>query len=452
LTSPSLWAQGTPALTLDRVSTAPDGSITFNMNLSSPPASIPAGLQWTLSYPPRDVVSLRITAGPVLLSAGKTLACNKTSASATCLVVGLNANPITDGRIAVVNVTLSPDAASPSIPLTLGNTLGVLPEGLADTIEPSADMISVAGGSPATTLTNLALGKPAAQSSTYPLTAATASLAVDGNSDGNYYDGSVTATNLNPNAWWQVDLGSSANITAVVIWNRTDCCSTQLSDYWVFVSNTPFQSTDTPDTLRNRPGTWSSHQTSAPTPFTTIATGIQGRYVRVQLSSLGSLLSLAEVRVMGTAPGDTDLALGKSTTQSSTLPGYATAGPGAAVDGTTDGSFFNGSVTATDLESSPWWQVDLGTAGTISSVVVWNRTDCCVSRLGDYWVFISNTPFLDTDTPATLQNRTGTVAIHQTTAPSPSTTIPVAVSGRYVRVQLNSPNYLSLAEVQVNGQ
>jgi len=40
---------------------------------------------------------------------------------------------------------------------------------------------------------------------------------------------------------------------------------------------------------------------------------------------------------------------------------------------------------------------------------------------------------------------------HQTTAPNPSTTIPVNTTGRYVRVQLNGANYLNLAEVQVFG-
>lgn len=454
LTSP-LWAQGTPALTLDRISTASNGSITFNMNLASPPASIPAGLQWTLSYSPRDVVALNVVAGPALVSAGKTLTCNTTSGSIICLAVGMNANPIADGKVAIVNATIAPGATSPLVPLTLGNVFGVLPEGFADTILPSADVISVAGDSP-TIISNLALGKPAAQSSTYPFTTATASLAVDGNSDGNFYDGSVTATNLDPNAWWQVDLGSSANITSVVIWNRTDCCSTQLNDYWVFVSNTPFQDSDTPATLNNRPATWSSHQTSAPSPFVAIAVGAQGRYVRVQLSSSGSLLSLAEVRVMGGSPSATNLAQGKSATQSSTLSGYDTAGPGSAVDGVTNGSFFNGSVTATNLESNPWWQVDLGAPATVRSVTIWNRTDCCALRLNNYWVFVSNTPFSPADTPATLESRAATFSSHQTSAPGPSTTIAIGgaagFSGRYIRVQLADSGYLSLAEVQVFGE
>jgi len=46
-------------------------------------------------------------------------------------------------------------------------------------------------------------------------------------------------------------------------------------------------------------------------------------------------------------------------------------------------------------------------------------------------------------------NRAGTFSSHQTTAPSPSATVPVNFTGRYVRVQLSGTNYLSLAEVQI---
>jgi hypothetical protein len=275
---------------------------------------------------------------------------------------------------------------------------------------------------------------------------------VDSNTDGNFFDGSVTATNADQNAWWQVDLGASAAVSSIAIWNRTDCCANRLADYWVFVSDTPFLATDTPTTLANRPGTFASHQTSFPNPSTTITANAQGRYVRVQLSGTNNL-SLAEVQVFGTggAPPPTDVAQGKLATQSSTLPGYPTTGAASAVDGITDGNFGDGSVTATALDPNPWWQVDLGVSTAVGNVVVWNRTDCCSTRLGDYWVFVSDTPFLATDTPTTLANRPGTFASHQTTAPNPSTTIVAGAQGRYVRVQLSGANYLSLAEVQVYG-
>ena len=309
-------------------------------------------------------------------------------------------------------------------------------------------------GTPLASGSNLVTGKSATQSSTLPgYATAGAAAAADGNTGGNFFDGSVTATNLDPNPWWQVDLGASATVNAIVVWNRTDCCASRLNDYWVFVSDTPFSPTDTPATLQNRAGTFSSHQTSPPNPSTAIAAGgAQGRYVRVQLTG-ANYLSLAEVQVLGSgALAISNLAQGKAATQSSTLPGYATSGAAGAVDGSPDGNFFHGSVTATNLDTNAWWQVDLGASAAVGSIVVWNRTDCCGSRLNDYWVFVSDTPFLSTDTPATLQGRAGTFSSHQTAAPNPSTVIAAGAQGRYVRVQLTGTNYLSLAEVQVFGQ
>jgi alpha-L-fucosidase 2 len=151
-----------------------------------------------------------------------------------------------------------------------------------------------------TNSSDLALGKAATQSSTASFSIVGAAGAVDGNTDGNYSDGSVTHTNYDPNAWWQLDLGASATVNSIVIWNRTDGgLGYRLNDYWVFVSNTPFTPSDTPSTLQSRAGTWSSHQTVAPNPSTSITVpGYQGRYVRLQLSGT-NYLSLAEVQVFG---------------------------------------------------------------------------------------------------------------------------------------------------------
>ena len=146
---------------------------------------------------------------------------------------------------------------------------------------------------------DLALNMKATQSSTYAPGTTDASRAVDGNTDGLWGDGLVSCTFYTANAWWQVDLGASASVGSVVVWNRTDCCGNALSDYWVFVSNTPFGPNDTPATLQNRAATFSSHQTVQPNPSATITIpGAQGRYVRVQLSGT-NFLTLAEVQVFG---------------------------------------------------------------------------------------------------------------------------------------------------------
>ena len=274
---------------------------------------------------------------------------------------------------------------------------------------------------------------------------------MDGNTSGNFFDGSVTATNLETNPWWQLDLGVQTMIDSVVIYNRTDCCAERLADYYVFVSSAPFGAGDTLASLQSRANTIWFHQTGVPSPSVAIGLGgFAGRYLRIQVPGT-NYLSLAEVQVSGTL----NLAQGKPATQSSTLTGYPAAGAGAAVDGNTDGAFFNGSVTATNQDPSSWWQVDLGSSANMRGVQLWNRTDCCGSRLNDFWIFVSDTPFGPTDTPASLQNRAGTRSIHVPTFP------PIVqpyfqffdsdAPGRYVRVQLTGTDYLSLAEVQVWG-
>ncbi len=146
---------------------------------------------------------------------------------------------------------------------------------------------------------DLALNAPATQSSdSYGTTAA---RAVDGNTDGVFNDGSVTNTSTDPYSWWQVDLGATTRLDRTAVWNRTDCCTDRLSNYWVFVSATPFDTGLTPVQQAAQPGVWSSHQTSAPAPSSTLSlpAGTRGRYVMVQENTANQNLSLAEVQVVG---------------------------------------------------------------------------------------------------------------------------------------------------------
>ncbi len=140
---------------------------------------------------------------------------------------------------------------------------------------------------------NLALGKPATQSSTYLYHSIipVAGYAVDGNTDGYFLNKSTTHTNYEQGAWWQVDLGSEKKINKIIIYNRTDCCADRLSNYQVSISNKADFSTHI----------YQQDFHVAPNPKKTIkldAPGKQGRYVRVQLLDK-NYLSLAEVQVMG---------------------------------------------------------------------------------------------------------------------------------------------------------
>ncbi|MCJ8270340.1 MAG: hypothetical protein MJK04_13175, partial [Psychrosphaera sp.] len=80
--------------------------------------------------------------------------------------------------------------------------------------------------------TNVAVGKPTQQT-----TDSNSALAVDNDTNGNYGSGSVTHTRLDENNRWSVDLGADINIKKIVVWNRTDCCTTRLDTAIVEVSD-----------------------------------------------------------------------------------------------------------------------------------------------------------------------------------------------------------------------
>lgn len=76
------------------------------------------------------------------------------------------------------------------------------------------------------TLINVALDGTATQSSTYP--GGDASKAIDGNTNGAWAGGSVSITQNDTDAFWEVDLGSTFLIENIWVWNRTDCCADRL--------------------------------------------------------------------------------------------------------------------------------------------------------------------------------------------------------------------------------
>ncbi len=142
--------------------------------------------------------------------------------------------------------------------------------------------------------TNIALGKTVTQSSTKE--DGLASRAIDGNTDGDMNNNSVTFTNSQDNAWWEIDLGNSIDIYQINLFNRTDCCTNRLTDFYVLVSATPFVSTTLTEVL-NQSGVSNYYVPDKPDPKLTIGLNQTARYIRVQLNKKASL-SLAEVEII----------------------------------------------------------------------------------------------------------------------------------------------------------
>ncbi len=159
---------------------------------------------------------------------------------------------------------------------------------------------------------NVALAKNASQSSDVGgawLGQGKAGLAVDGNTNGNFYDGSVSHsgsllydedTNTTFN-FWNVDLGGLHNINEIKVYTRTDpCCWERMAGYYIEIHD------DANDVV------WTSKEDNITSPllktnytYSMPGSGVSGSsvWVKVDLVPGGPTRSieLAEVEVMGLA-------------------------------------------------------------------------------------------------------------------------------------------------------
>ena len=268
-------------------------------------------------------------------------------------------------------------------------------------------------------LENIALGKRVSQSSTaYD---GFASKAVDGNTNGNFGNQSVTHTDFQSKPWWQVDLDSEETIRQINIYNRTDTASDRLSNFHVILLDSFGNEID-----RKR-------ISSLTDTFAQIAIDYKkARYVRIELEG-NNALSLAEVQVLRAE----NIAWKKQATQSSTAYG---GNANRALDGNTNSSYSQNSVTHTNFEKQAWWQVDLGRSEQVGLVRLFNRGD------GELAKRLSNFDVI-------LYDEKGQEVSKQFVKQLTSNQLDVQFNGkigRYVRVQLRHEHQaLSLAEVEV---
>jgi CotH kinase protein/Chitobiase/beta-hexosaminidase C-terminal domain/Lectin C-type domain/Secretion system C-terminal sorting domain/HYR domain/F5/8 type C domain/Divergent InlB B-repeat domain len=140
--------------------------------------------------------------------------------------------------------------------------------------------------------TNVSFLKSATFSSTYYAEVGAPNLL-----DGDLTD--IARTTRESSAWLEIDLGAIYNTTEIKIYNRPNCCSEVLSNYYVLVSETPFVS-PVLATVLAQPEVWSQLQPTNVGSPTTITTNRRGRYVRVQRTVFGQI-NLAEIQVFGCA-------------------------------------------------------------------------------------------------------------------------------------------------------
>lgn len=137
---------------------------------------------------------------------------------------------------------------------------------------------------------NIAAHKSASQSST--AYGGDASRAVDGNRDNDYGHHSVTHTDFQDHSWWKVDLEKEESVGIVRIYNRGDGdVANRLSNFDVILLDKDGNEVTRQhiDSLNNQP--------TIDVQFT----GVNARYVKVELNNSKTPLSLAEVEVYRSA-------------------------------------------------------------------------------------------------------------------------------------------------------
>ena len=144
---------------------------------------------------------------------------------------------------------------------------------------------------------------------------------------------------------------------------------------------------------------------------------------------------------------DVNVALGGFATRSA-VSGWGDV-PGNAIDGNRDGDWFHYSSIVTANTPNQWWQVTLLATTTVNEIRLFNRTDCCESRLSNFRVEVSNgaTPVFTQDflTTGGFIERGGMIRV---TIPGPGVTASrVRISG--LGLNSSASYYLSFSEVEV---
>ncbi len=146
----------------------------------------------------------------------------------------------------------------------------------------------------------------------------------------------------------------------------------------------------------------------------------------------------------------TNVALGKTTTQSTTDDPATSFGAHRAVDGNYDSSGWpptHYSRTTWENNSNPWWEVNLDAIYDITSIELYSENPGSDSEFEDVNIYLSDTPFPPGGpTGAALETITGFVGGPTTFDYSSS-----PVSGQYLRIRKNDIGRLRIVEVVVNG-
>jgi hypothetical protein len=154
----------------------------------------------------------------------------------------------------------------------------------------------------------------------------------------------------------------------------------------------------------------------------------------------------------------TNLALNKTTTQSSTAGGGSSA---YAVDGINLGTVnLNSQLTKTNVENGAWWAIDLGKSNQLDKIKIWRRLDVTPTEsLGSFRIIVTSADNVEVWNSGVITAGNDTanpLVLSVLDASSTLDLLPghvgLSVGGRYIKIQRVDTGSLQLAEVEVWGK
>ncbi|KAJ8415645.1 hypothetical protein AAFF_G00402020 [Aldrovandia affinis] len=258
--------------------------------------------------------------------------------------------------------------------------------------------------------------------------------AIDGGHETTYESRSCTQTELQVDPWWRVDLLHEFRVTSVTITNRGDCCPERLDGAEIRIGNSMENNGN------NNPVCAVVSTIPAGESATFECREMEGRYVNIIRSGCYKFLTLCEVEVNATQTENA--ATGGKATQSSTGSG---GGAERAIDRNRNPAYKDGFCSHTDVETDPWWRVDLLRKHRVTSVTITNSGDCCPKRLDGAQIRIGNSM-------ENNGNNNPVCAVVSTIPVGESVTFQChEMEGRYVNIiRPGCYKILTLCEVEVN--
>uniref|UniRef100_A0A8C1E258 Fucolectin tachylectin-4 pentraxin-1 domain-containing protein n=1 Tax=Cyprinus carpio carpio TaxID=630221 RepID=A0A8C1E258_CYPCA len=235
--------------------------------------------------------------------------------------------------------------------------------------------------------------------------------------------------------WWKLDLMKTYSVNRVTITNRPDCCESRINGAEIRIGKVS-------SNVSSNPVCAVVSTIPAGATYSYSCHGMEGRYVTVNIPGTSRILTLCEVGVYVIFPGN--LATGRNVTQSSTFGSWTTQ---QATDFNPGFIQPSSACSSTNVQTNPWWRVDLRYIYRVSRVIITNRLDCCPEQINGAEIHIGNS--LDNNG----NNNPICAVISSIPAGVSSTYICNDMEGRYVNLIIpGDSRILTLCEVEVYGE